>query len=213
MSQIITEEYPNASIVGFMKLDQTADFYFENTPSSFLDDSIHDAKNPKKRLESLANRFCLFNLIKSSYPDLLPLNVLKTQANKPYLEGSSLHISLSHSKEWSAAAISHHPIGMDIQIFTNKLKIISSKFCNEAELDWLSRHDTDGDFLHWLWSAKEALFKAYGLGSVDFRKDLGVLFMEENKGLGIVNKAKKSYYGLHFQKLNNYYIAISTLTL
>ena len=53
----------------------------------------------------------------------------------------------------------------------------------------------------------------YGLGSVDFRKDLGVLFMEEGKGLGIVDKEKKSYYDLHFQKINNYYFAISTLTL
>ncbi len=213
MSQIITEEYPNSTVVGFMKLDQTANFYYENTPFSFLDASIHDAKNSKKKLESLANRYCLFNLIKNSYPDLLPLNVLKTRANKPYLEGSLLHISLSHSNQWSAAAISDYPLGIDIQIKTEKIKVVASKFCNEAELDWLSRHDIDGDYLHWLWSAKESLIKAYGLGSVDFRKDLGVLFMEEGKGLGIVDKEKKSYYDLHFQKINNYYFAISTLTL
>ena len=69
MSQIITEEYPNASIVGFMKLDQTADFYFENTPSSFLDDSIHDAKNPKKRVLNLTRPVSFVDIIHHYFPE------------------------------------------------------------------------------------------------------------------------------------------------
>ena len=50
-------------------------------------------------------------------------------------------------------------------------------------------------------------------GPASAQSGTGVLFMEEGKGLGIVDKEKKSYYDLHFQKINNYYFAISTLTL
>ena len=68
------------------------------------------------------------------------------------------------------AVITHPslPCGLDIEQRNAKIGRIARKFVNAEEEAFCSA--TDLDRLHIIWGAKEAMFKWYGLGGVDFRK-------------------------------------------
>ena len=84
------------------------------------------------------------------------------QNGKPYLVGSDLFISLSHSEEGVAAVVSETPVGIDIE----KIKPITDKLinyvCNENEKEYIeSGEDREYRFFT-VWTAKEAFFKKNG---------------------------------------------------
>lgn len=96
------------------------------------------------------------------------VRVLHEADGSPILAGSSLHISISHSRHYVALAL--HPtlrIGIDIEEpRLEQLRRVISKFLSPTELPmWQDR-------LLEAWTAKEAAFKAaglsgIGLGSID----------------------------------------------
>lgn len=102
------------------------------------------------------------------------------QHGAPYfLEHPERFISLSHSDEMVAVALSSYNIGIDIQKLSPKIARIVPKFMTlkEIELTALTNEDS---FAHFTWSAKEAMFKAYREGGIDFRKHLFVDFAIED---------------------------------
>lgn len=103
--------------------------------------------------------------------ELTPLQGLTwSEEGAPRL--ASGFLSLSHTADWAAAAF--HPnkrVGIDIEAPRAQLDRIAEKFSLPEERALF----TPENKLHGLlgiWTAKEALFKAYGLGAVDFRKHL-----------------------------------------
>ena len=66
--------------------------------------------------------------------------------------------------------------GCDIQVLTEKMPRIAHKFLNEPEKSYVeSRPKSEHlDLLHLFWTAKESLYKAYGLKELDFRKNIFV---------------------------------------
>ena len=88
-----------------------------------------------------------------------PFEILKTENGKPYIEGNPLYFSLSHSCDRGLVAISDKPVGVDIEIFKDKLrKSVIERFSarEQAEIE------NERDFLiHW--TAREAYVKLYGL--------------------------------------------------
>ncbi len=87
------------------------------------------------------------------------------------LEKQHLEVSLSHSDDMVAAACSKRPIGIDIQNKTEKLIKIIERFLSNDEL--LIASSTNRQiYAQFCWSAKEAMFKAYRKGNIDFRKQL-----------------------------------------
>lgn len=79
----------------------------------------------------------------------------------PYIEGSELYISVSHSLDYAAMAVSRHPgIGVDIeQLRPAQLQRVASRFLSEREQAEYSTPDR----LLWAWAAKEAVYKAAGI--------------------------------------------------
>ncbi|MCD7977425.1 MAG: 4'-phosphopantetheinyl transferase superfamily protein [Tannerellaceae bacterium] len=96
------------------------------------------------------------------------------QANgAPYVPGSTLQISFSHTKDYVAVILSDVPVAIDIEYTGDRIRKIRSKFMNpeeEAALDPL--HETTHLLLHWC--AKETLFKLIRQEEVDFRKHLHI---------------------------------------
>ena len=87
---------------------------------------------------------------------------------------SSGAVSISHCKGSLAVVTSSVNIGMDIQLPTEQIFIIRSKFCSETEWSWLEKHDETLRALTIVWSAKEAIFKYWG-EHVEFAEDIEVL--------------------------------------
>jgi phosphopantetheinyl transferase len=100
-----------------------------------------------------------------SEPDII-LN--KNQSGRPYLDNSSLHISLSHNPKNAAVIFSHSACGIDIEIIRDKILRIERKFLNEEELDNFSGNT---DQLTILWSVKESLYKMLNTPGIIFREE------------------------------------------
>lgn len=92
----------------------------------------------------------------------------------PYLTGSPLHISISHTKGYAAVLLQDGPAaGIDIEYRSGRVSRIRSRFMNPEEEAGIDKeHETEHLLLHWC--AKETLFKMIGQEEVDFLRHLHV---------------------------------------
>lgn len=151
--------------LGIWKIEESEEFFRGNVP-------LHrDVTHPHKRLQHLAGRF----LLQFLFPDF-PYELVKVaDTRKPFLPDERYHFSISHCGDYAAAIVSSASrVGVDIEIPVEKIARIKEKFLSGQEMAKLDRAD-GGDEL-WrltsLWSAKEAVFKWYGEGKVDFREHI-----------------------------------------
>jgi len=137
-----------------------------------------DITHPHKRLQHLAGRYILRRLFPEFPFDLIRIASTK----KPYLPDDAFHFSISHCGDYAAAIVStHQRVGIDIEIPTPKVARIRHKFLHAVEWEAIEgssvyiEHDADADMIRkltLLWSAKEAVFKWYGNGEVDFSEHI-----------------------------------------
>jgi phosphopantetheinyl transferase len=137
--------------------------------------------HPHKRLQHLAGRYLLTELF-----DDFPLSlILIADTRKPYLENEMYHFSISHCGDYAAVIASNKSrVGVDIEIPREKIWSLKEKFLNREEYELLSvlplpelQQLTIG------WSIKEAMFKWYGNGRVDFRKHLRLRQLNHKNGV------------------------------
>jgi phosphopantetheinyl transferase len=134
--------------------------------------------HPHKRLQHLAGRYLLRYLFPA-----FPLELIKVaDTRKPYLEDEAFHFSISHCSDFAAAIVSRNKrVGVDIEVPTAKVDRIKNKFLHADELAFVDGHGQVNDHrgvnggdgqpvkqLTLLWSVKEAVFKWWSYGSVDF---------------------------------------------
>jgi phosphopantetheinyl transferase len=147
--------------LGIWKIEETEEFFKANVPRH------RDVTHPHKRLQHLAGRFLLQYL----FPDFPYELVRIADTRKPFIAGDPYHFSISHCGDYAAAIVSRDQrVGVDIEIPVDKITRIRDKFLNKDELALFG--DIDKDQLTLLWSAKEAVFKWYGSGGVDFREHI-----------------------------------------
>jgi len=121
-------------------------------------------KAPHRRREWLGTRILLQQL-QLGRLDFLP-------NGKPVISEGA--VSISHCKGSVGVATSAANIGLDIQLPTEQIFIIRSKFCSSTEWSWLEVHEETLRALTIVWSAKEAIFKYWG-EQVEFAEDIEVL--------------------------------------
>lgn len=132
---------------------------------------LSDLKGVGRRREWLAARYLVHLMSGRTVRGAF----LKDEFGKPHLEGSDWEISISHTQGMAAAIAAPRLCGIDIQRLVPKITRLAPKFMNEAEAalniqdsrEWLV-------YLHLLWGAKEALYKAHGRRKLDFRTNLHV---------------------------------------
>ena len=161
-------------------------------PESFFLEKVPLKKNvshPSKRLQHLAGRYLLPFL----FPDFPLEEILIADTRKPFLKSEKYHFSISHCGQYAAAIVSNRSrVGVDIELITPRIEAVAQKFLTEDEaqffnedyamfLDqWGLRGRVHQEFLTLIWSAKEAIFKWYGMGELDFRRNMQ---LEGNIGL------------------------------
>ncbi|MEP6844599.1 MAG: 4'-phosphopantetheinyl transferase superfamily protein [Panacibacter sp.] len=158
--------------LGIWKIEEPEDFFLVSVPQ-------HRAiTHPHKRLQHLAGRY----LLRYLFPGFPYEEIMIADTRKPYLPYEQYHFSISHCGDYAAAIVSKKErVGIDIEIPSPKIKKISHKFLNIQEREQfgvagIRFHDTPKNTLHTstdqqltlLWSAKEAVYKWWGWGSVDF---------------------------------------------
>ncbi len=157
---------------------------------------------PKRRKEWLMPRYICRMLGLAG-----EITYQKDEYNKPFLKGSDYHISISHSNDLFAFMISKEVCGVDIQYYTAKTDIIKSKFVNENELLALETKKDKFTWLHYIWSAKEAVYKAYGKKQLSFREDI-YISLEPNPSI-----FKTIYNGTIINHLNIFKYDLGKYTL
>lgn len=147
------------------KIEEGEDF-FKGVPLQ------REIKHPQKRLQHLAARYLLSVL----FEDFPYEEILIADTRKPFLQNEAYHFSLSHSGDLAAAIASRtERVGIDVEIPAEKIENIATKFLNEGELlavsDQLSAMSSQ-QLLTVLWCAKEAVFKWWSFGEVDFKEHI-----------------------------------------
>ncbi len=148
------------------KIEEQENFFLEHVPLR------REITHPHKRLQHLAARY----LLKHLFPDFPYEEILIADTRKPYLPNEQYHFSVSHCGDYAAALVrSNHRVGMDIEKSSDKIEKIMHKFMHKNDLFYLGASAAGLSSLHLLtvmWSAKEAVFKWYSLGEMDFKKHM-----------------------------------------
>ena len=151
--------------LGVWKIEETEDFFLKAVPLQ------RNITHPHKRLQHLAGRYLLPYL----FPDFPNDEIEIADTRKPFLPDEKYHFSISHCGDYAAAIVSSNErVGIDIEMITARVERIKYKFLNTDELVFVHAHEKDIQIplLTLLWSAKEAMFKWWGRGDVDFSEVL-----------------------------------------
>lgn len=175
----------------------------------WLDFGLFTGINPdltKRELERKGSVFLVGEMLK-----LNPVDIAYDEHNKPFLNGRSEHISISHSHKWLVVVIHKTcSVGVDVELIREKVLNIKHKFVTDDELVYVA---SDIEMITLLWSAKEAIYKAYGKKNVDF-KSIHIApfrFSEYGKLDGTLHLPQETIaYKLHYNKVGDYILALTT---
>lgn len=153
--------------LGIWKIEEEEAFFLRHVPLQ------REITHPHKRLQHLAGRF----LLKRLFPDF-PVSLIKiADTKKPFLEDEAYHFSISHCDNYAAAIVStRERVGVDVEVPTPKIERIKNKFLNEEELVLLDSENSEFEIpnskLTLLWCCKEAVYKWWSYGGVDFSEKI-----------------------------------------
>lgn len=176
------QDIDDATKLAIWKIEENEEFFLRFVPLQ------REITHPHKRLQHLAGRYLLQYL----FPDF-PISLIKiADTRKPFLENEAYHFSISHCGDYAAAIVSRTKrVGVDIEVPTPKVEKIMHKFLHDeerimmnGELSKVSEQLVSGEGeqslidqfnrLTLLWSCKEAMFKWWGFGEVDFKNVLRI---------------------------------------
>ena len=197
MSLIYEQQINHATKIGVWHITEEENFFLEHVP---LQRSI---THPHKRLQHLAGRY----LLRELFPEFPLSLIIIADTRKPFLEDDAFHFSISHCGNYAAAIVStQNRVGVDIEIPHPKIEKIQHKFLSEKEKNMLST--TGGNSIKMLtmaWSIKEAMFKWYGSGQVDFIEDMNI---------SAINKTDSGYEAeCVFKKEKNILLSLKNIFL
>lgn len=155
-------------------LTEPLDFFLQKV--GVLRNIVH----PHKKLQHAGGRFLLTYLFEDFPISMIAIN----DANRPFLPEGSHYFSISHCGDYAAAIVSTEKrVGIDIEIPTPRVSRIVPKFLTSAE-QMLLPSESDTSYVQraiLLWSIKEALYKWYSLGGVDFKLHLQITSIAPSK--------------------------------
>lgn len=109
----------------------------------------------KRRQELWGARAVLHSIFGQAAP------VMYSPGGRPYLGGSDLYISISHSAPYLAVALSPVPMGIDIEMVSARIETLSERFLSADEQAVVARTGRASGTVRTTaaWCAKEAAFK------------------------------------------------------
>lgn len=152
------------SIFALWKITETKEELQALVPSSFEDKGVNRHEN----LHWLASRILFHSIFLSN-----KVVLHKNEFNKPLLEvdEQKLNVSITHSYAYAAVLVNaHKSIAVDLERIDNRILRVAKKFQRDDEI--LAENEWHTASLTVLWSAKETLYKYYGMKELDFKINL-----------------------------------------
>lgn len=155
----------------------------------------------RRKKEFLASRILVENILGKNQ------EIYYHQSGKPFLKGSKINISISHSADFVSVFISEKKIGIDIEQTTRNIDRVATRFLHPKEQAFIKRLENQQLAKILFWSAKEAIFKCSDLQGIEFNKQIIIApidFNNSNKFEGTLQHSLKNVnYMLHYFLLEN----------
>lgn len=131
---------------------------------------LDTVSNKEKKLASVCGEWCIKKLV-SEFADIKAedITVLRTEKGKPYLKDLPFHISISHSSDLVAVAVSRFPVGIDMEKIKDRDLKLCRKVCTEKDNAIIKNSHNPIEDFYKIWTAKEAYFKKEGTGITDLK--------------------------------------------
>jgi len=150
---------------------QVAVWHITEPESFFLEKAFlqRNINHQHKRLQHLAARY----LLQVLQPEFPYADIQIADNNRPFLSDNRFQFSVSHCGDYAAVIISTDKrVGIDVELPTEKVISVSPKFLHTDEQRFFA--DDDLAKLTAAWCVKEAMFKWWGMGEVDFSEVLRI---------------------------------------
>ena len=181
MPLIYQHSINSSTRIGLWQIEEPESFFA--TPHLQAPSTLH----PQRRLQYLSARHLLTQL----YADFPVHEMQVSPAGKPYLTCDTYHFSLTHASNYAASIVSSNErVGIDAEIASPRIFKVQHKFMHSDELELLHTMHAmlpQQTLLTLCWSVKEALFKWYGLGQVNFQEHLRITHIEGNAQEGTIS--------------------------
>ena len=115
------------------------------------------------RRQSLAGELLLGRLLEKQG---VSAAIERLPSGQPVLKGNPSFVSIAHCEDYVVCAVSHRPIGIDIEKVKPVKPGMAERICTPEELQYVCGDETR--FFE-VWTAKEAWFKMLGTGITDFQ--------------------------------------------
>ncbi len=194
----------NSTIIGIWELSESLDRLFAMIDLNEQDlVAYHNFKAEGRKKQWLASRIILHQISENN-----KLSITYGDNRNPLIEGRSQQLSISHTNEFVTVILSDKfRVGIDIEKIHPRVLKIRHKFVSDEESEYLSE-DQLNEKLILIWSAKEALYKMYGRGKLDFRKNLKIEpfnFQADDCVSGVINTGNiKRKYALNYLKISDH---------
>ncbi len=122
-----------------------------------------------------------------------------------------LHISISHSNEFSAIAISEQKVGLDIEKLKGKILKIASRFMDTSHLEGLSEEEKIKKATV-VWGIKESIFKIKNEAGISFLYNIfeNPFSFEDNNATAQLNfNNKEENFKIQFDSVEDYIFVCS----
>jgi len=192
MPLYLQKELPQGGALALWRIEE-AENWFSSQLSLSAENETELAKiaHPRRRLQWMACRLMLQKL----FPETV--NVYKSSSGKP--SSKHAHIAIAHARELAAVLVHPTlPCGVDVELIEIKIQLIAHKFLSEKEREFINPN-TYLQQLYIIWSAKETMYKWYGLGEMDFRKNLSIHSFEYKDSGELSGEIEKENFKSHLK--------------
>ena len=200
MPVIVQKSISNNISLSIWSIEESLNFFLSN---------LRLTKNCEQRLDKLKSDEMKKQFL--AVRKLIQLNGISLDSLRYSSEGipflnNEKNISISHTKGFSAIAISPKPVGIDIQDFRDKILSISKKFINSNERDLIDPSSIKE--LTLVWCIKEATYKVHRKPGLDFKDEIKIQSISDNLSHSIieVEKLDKKYFFESFNITESDYI-------
>lgn len=171
MPLIFKENLLENDLWGIWEIKEEEDWFFNQWQLSPEENHHFNKLKGRKRLEYVSARHLVHLLTGLDHRN--PIHTGLT--GKPiFLWDPTLHLSISHSHHYAAAILSKtSKVGIDIQLIVPQMRKVAKRVFSSTELSFASS-ENELEMLHILWGIKEAVYKAFGLGGIDFKNQISV---------------------------------------
>ncbi len=140
--------------------------------SSFRGDKVKQAANEGRRRQLLYAGFLLEEMLREA-GGKPPFTYQLGEHGKPFLTGENLQLlfSISHTAKKAVCAVSHQPVGIDVERIQSGKERVGNRFFLEQEMKWIMDYAVDESerslrFIK-VWTFKESMTKALGTKLTD----------------------------------------------